>query len=347
MVRKMFFLLVVCIFFLSLVGCGSDVERSDVAVAVFHLEGGTCQNNTDKVSYVYNCKEGEQTYIADPNELKAGDIYYVGYTLEGWYLSTDYLESEKWDFEKDKIDQSGINLYAKWKKNLSYTFEIYSKLDNKLLGTYDAVEGELFDDYLDYSDISGYTCIGFEDETGQPIIVGEFVHPGGDTDVAIKIYANYIEGDYELVSTANQLQRALGQNIYLLNDIDLNGQVLNLGNYSNKKFIGNGYTISNFKYEFDPNDNTTKVSLFKDVVNSTIENVHFENVAVDIGYYSKTKLIQFAPFAQLAENSTISNVTINGTITVNSRSQSIFESFENAIEIAGNTKFDSCVFEIN
>lgn len=345
--RKLFFLLFAFVLFLSLASCGEDVDEDDVAVAVFHLQGGTCQNNTEKVTYVYKCEPGQETYIADPNELKQGDIYYVGYVLEGWYLSTDYLESEKWDFDNDKIDQNGVNLYAKWVKKLSFTFELYSSIDDKLLGSYEAVEGEYFDDYLNYSKISGYTCIGFTDENGEPVVVGEFVHPGGDVDTAVKIYAQYIEGTYELVSTANELNRAIGSNIYLLNDIDLKGATLNFGNYNNKKIMGNGYTISNFKYDTALKDNTTKIALFQEVKNTTIENVHFENVIVEIQYFQKTKEILFAPLATLAENSIFNNVTITGTISVDSRSQSIFESFENAIDITGSTSFNSCKFEIN
>ena len=54
-----------------------------------------------------------------------------------------------------------------------------------------------------------------------------------------------------LVSTKEDLIKANGQNIYLLNDIDLEGAAFQFGTYVKKEIEGNGYSIKNLS--MDPN----------------------------------------------------------------------------------------------
>ena len=132
----------------------------------------------------------------------------------------------------------------------------------------------------------------------------------------------YIEGDYELVSTAKELKNARTKNIYLLNDIDLGGEEFSFTSY-NKILKGNGYKIKNFKVPVIGNktsgvddhlDSSLKAvygSIFGALNNATITDVTFEDVefVVEVGYDLISK-VYVAPLCANMTNSTISNITI-------------------------------------
>ena len=163
-----------------------------------------------------------------------------------------------------------------------------------------------------------------------------YKHPGGETDLAINVFVEYIEGDFELVSTAQQLKNARTKNIYLLNDIDLQGEAFSFSSYS-KIFKGNNYTIKNFKVNVVGNktsgvddhlDSSLKAvygSLFGNLNNATISDVTFENVefVIDVGYDLISK-VYISPLCVNMTNSTISNVSINASYSC-SRLHSNFE----------------------
>ena len=99
-------------------------------VAVFHLEGGICQNTKDKVSYVYSFDGNKvDTLIVEPNKFETEEkdmIQKAGYHIEGWYRTkitnpdgtVEY--QDKWDFSTDRMTIEGVELYAKWEIN-TYT----------------------------------------------------------------------------------------------------------------------------------------------------------------------------------------------------------------------------------
>mgnify|MGYP000841140465 CR=1 FL=1 len=158
----------------SLFSCKKE-EASDKIRAEFYLEGGSCQNNTEKITYLYNLGEREETYIADPNVLKKNDISRDGYTLKGWYqtktiVGADVTYSNPWDFNQDKMTKDGVKLYAYWVRDVVYSYELYYKDGDTdvLLGSYAVEQGEHFDDYLNYANKrTGYTSLGYYDETGE------------------------------------------------------------------------------------------------------------------------------------------------------------------------------------
>ena len=126
--------MIVFLFLLSfvLVSC-KEKEETERIKAEFYLEGGNCQNNTDKITYLYDMAEREETYIADPNTLKKDDISRDGYTLKGWYqtktINGDHITyTNPWDFHKNKMTKEGIKLYAYWVKDVVYSYDLYLSL---------------------------------------------------------------------------------------------------------------------------------------------------------------------------------------------------------------------------
>ena len=324
-----------------LTSCNNGAGDELKGTAIFYLEGGICQNNTERVMYAYTLEdENSLTYIADPNVLQVGDIKRVGYSIEGWYQikNGDGTYSDKRDFATDKMGKEGVTLYANWVKDVKHTYDIcYLDESNTpvIVYSYSVSEGDKFKDLLSKANSrNGYTALpGFYDLEGN-VWNEEFTHPGGDSDCSVKVIAKYIEGEYELVSTAKEFKKATNKGIYLLNDIDLEGQTISFTDYKGKQINGNGHTVSNFVIECDPanlfsnlEDSSSNWSylycgLFRQIEDSTIENINFTNCSLIVDTnYSKTTSITISPFASSVKNSTIKNVNFECNLTITSKTQ--------------------------
>lgn len=319
---KIFGLILLCI--LCLTSCGSETKEPDGIKVIYELNGGVFQNCTLPIKQYYQFDENSKRLIKSPETLSKTSILKSGYTLEGWYKDSEL--TKKWNFDNDEIPLEGLTLYAKWSKDVKYTYNVCyhdEKNEVKVLGTYDVKEGEVFDDWRGFAELrKNYTPLNYLDEKGNAWDK-TFKHPGGETDCAINVFVQYIEGDFELVSTAKELKNARTKNIYLLNDIDLEGEEFSLSSYS-KIFKGNGFTVKNFKVSIIGNktsgvddhiDSSVKAvygSLFGNLNNATITDVTFDNVEfiVDIGYDLISK-VYISPLCVNMTNSTVSNVTIN------------------------------------
>ncbi|MBO5711949.1 MAG: hypothetical protein J6R47_03835 [Acholeplasmatales bacterium] len=315
------------------------------AKAVFYLEGGICQNSSNRVSYIYSF-DGTMTdtLIVDPNVLETNPqdmILKNGYHIEGWYQTKIVNEDgsvtykDKWDFATDKMTLEGVTLYANWEINRLYTYELYY-YDNEgnevFLDSYECKEGDKFYELLmDNREVEGHTVLGYLDENGKAWN-SNFKHPGGDSDLAVKVYLELIEGEFTIVSTAKQLTRALSRNqsIYLVADIDLDGDEICYDEYSGT-ILGNGHTISNFEIDYDSARTALKgelddlkgskdhlyISLFFDLSNATIKDLTFSNAYVEVKTtLTQTKYIIVSPFAIMGSNVTLENVNFDGAIEV-------------------------------
>ena len=314
------------LFTFCLCGCGNKNTEPEGIKVVYELNGGVFQNCTLPIKQYYEFDSDSKRLIKSPEVLSKTSILKSGYTLEGWYKDPNF--TSKWDFDKDELPLEGLTLYARWDKDVKYSYNVcyYDSDDNIIvLGTYEVKEGEVFEDWRRFADNrKNYTAIKFIDESGNDWD-NSFKHPGGDTDLSINVFVEYIEGDFELVSTAKELKNARTKNIYLLNDIDLEGEEFSFTSY-NKIFKGNGKTIKNFKVSVIGNktsgvddhlDSSLKAvygSIFGTLNNATITDVKFENVefVVEVGYELISK-VYIAPLCVNMNNSTISNVSVTAS----------------------------------
>ncbi len=333
--RKYAIITGIIVLLMCLSGCKSNkYDKSGVKV-VFELEGGTYQNSTLPVVYYYNFKTDKNYLITDPTSITEKAITRPNYDLEGWYTEKEYIN--KWNFETDRVSKEGITLYAKWKKKVSHTFNLcYKNTKGEIvtLGSYDASNGKTFPETWGYKSISkvkspeyGYTAIAYVDENGDPWDMN-YKHPGGEESLAINIYLKCIKGIYTVVTTPQELIAAKKNNIYLANDIDMDGAEFNILDYG-KEFEGNGYTISNFSLSYDASKNALKedlednsrkslyITIFGDCKNAVIKNVNFENVSISIKTkYKPTYKIYVLPLAKTLENTKIENVKFGGSVTI-------------------------------
>lgn len=329
MKRKLLFLFIAALSLLFITSCDKKDNFDGYTKIIFYLEGAEFNNSTAPLVQYYKFKADTVNKIKDPFELNnESDFIYSGYHLEGWYKTKTLNEySDKWDFDTDTVEANGISLYAKWVKNIKHTYTL-GYMDNdefKVLGVYDANEGEKFNDIKKYYNkypVKPSTFLDYRDQDGN-LWDEDFVHPGGDEDVDIKVIATFIEGTYKVVKTVNDLKSAKNSNIYLYNDLDLNNEKFNFNGY-NYTFIGNNHTISNITVNYtasqtgllpdldDSNLYSLYISLFGNLNNATIKDVTFTNVNVDVNTtYSKTTNIYVSPLCNGVINSTISNVCVS------------------------------------
>lgn len=326
-----------------LAGCGNSTRNFDDKVKViYHLEGGIYQNCEQPIIQFYDFDEDTSNLIVDPSTLSGQTIMRSGYTLEGWYTEKtgegdNVSYSGKWDFANDKVTSSGITLYAKWKPNITYTYEICyrDETDNSVhtLGSYEVNEGDTFNTY--YATFYGnkrygYTALnGLYTENDEPWDES-FTHPGGETDTAVRVFLHYIEGNYVLVDSARKLLTNKNANLYLTCDIDFEGDAFSgFGDYKGT-ILGNGFAIKNFTLSYDnsknglvtdPDLNTEGgllcISLFSSLSGATIKDITFSDFTIDIkAGYPGTKMILVAPLSMKMQNSTLTNVSVtNATVT--------------------------------
>lgn len=355
---------------------------------VFELEGGTYKNSTNAVTHYYHLDEGQSVKIKDPNSISGREISlprphtYIG----GWCRTkTEQGEyGDEWDFntaidltslEKDPADgKATLTLYANWLDEINYSFGVYvyNEKDEdgneiRLGGTEYLTKGDKFDvskvpNYCNR--YAGHTFYRFVDADGKPL-TETLIHPGHpdgvEQDYEVKIYAEYILGEWKLVSTKEDIigTRATadrysvysnllaGESLYLLDDIDLEGITIRgfarFGKYSGN-VQGNGHKISNFtlasdvrsnddllKNDTEWGNNVAAISLFGIMEGSTIDNVVIENMQLVVGKGTdgsanvtpNAAAIYVAPLAVRATDCTITNVTLSGSLTIASDSLDI------------------------
>ena len=177
------------------------------------------------------------------------------YNFTGWYTTPECNPSDKWDFNTP-FNTETLTLYAGWEKAIKFTYTVYyvdAEGADVSLGQYEVKTGDGFDDWRGFADTrSGYTPMGYySDKTFTTAWDKNFTHPGGDADVDIAVYVDYIEGEWALVNDFASLRDAIkaGENVYLQSDIDCGAEVLAdplLVSVYNGIFEGNDHTVSNF-----------------------------------------------------------------------------------------------------
>ena len=342
----------------GLAACKGGDEFKGVRV-VFELEGGTFKNSQLAITYYYNLAEGASAKILRPEQCDSrNEVTLTDHHIpeDGWCRKKEVNEdgtvtySEPWDFENDTISygDEGVTLYAAWKPDIYFTYDVcyYDDANEvQVLGSYDAIGDMKFHDTLNYAESRiGYTAmremkdgalkVVYYKENGE-VWDDDFVHPGGETSLAIKVFVKYLKGRFTYVTNAKELTTAAANsaNIYLYNDIDLEGATFSGfkdqgGNYTGT-FLGNSHKISNFKFTYNAGDsglisdndlggdNILCISLFGRLNGATVQEVSFEGVTVELGIeLSKTKGLRFAPIGVKATNSTVKDVSFSGSVTL-------------------------------
>lgn len=352
--KNLFILGIITLFTFILASCGSnEIGKHDkLTPVIFELEGGSYRSSTDKVKHYYDLKNAESMLIKELTDASQKELSRPEYEFVGWYRVKEVNGSsvtykEPWNFSSDRITKEGVTLYAYWRKKINLVYNVcYKNEQNEVvvIGSYavfpDEEETLTFNDRLKYANKrDGYTAIGYLDSENQPWD-SEFVHPCDEENPAVNVFVDYIEGDYIIARTADDLINAANNNVYLMNDIDMEGEKLSFGNYEHV-FKGNGHTIKNFEISYtvkrdelqpdinDPTQNSLYISLFGDMNNASITDVSFENAIINISTsYSGIYKIYVSPIAKSLTNSCVSNVKYSGVTII----KNLPEAFINIVE---------------
>ncbi|MBQ8858522.1 MAG: InlB B-repeat-containing protein [Clostridia bacterium] len=300
-------------------GCGGGGQELDgMYTATFELNGGTLSTQNTSISTKVNYAYEPNSYILDPANYATYKVFRPGYVFTGWYTDAECTEQNKWDFAQDKIESEKITLYAGWEKEILYTFTVcyVNGEETVTLGSYNVKPGATFEDYRNHANKrDDHTPVGyFSDAACTTPWDFTTAHPGGESDLDIRVYVDYIEGDWKLVSNFGELENAIGvENIYLTADIDCGGEVLSFGNTFTHTLQGNGFKISNFTVETFGSALMPSISLFRSLgEGAEILNVTFDDVLYDFTGGTGATKMKVAALARDAKNCTVSNVTITG-----------------------------------
>jgi hypothetical protein len=190
-------------------------------------------------------------------------------------------------------------------------------------GSENVEQDATFSDWRGFANTrSGYTAMNFySDAALSTLWDSSYKFERGGVDKDVPVYVGYIKGEYNLVSTYDQLVSAIkgGKNVYLINDIACGGKDLSFGTY-NGEIAGNGHTVSGFNV---PKTGTTinpACAIFTKLgATAKIENVSFTDATYTYtGVNQSAKSFKVAALAVSSEGgATLNNVTITGTITTN------------------------------
>lgn len=285
--------------------------------------------------------------------------------------------SDPWDFDRDTItsETGSLTLYAVWKEYFVCMYELcywdtagevqsiatYQVMENAKFATYNMNKAEQDASkkatsvgctvYKELADGKG--AVSFYDKDGEKWDP-DYTHPGDDETLAkavetgdgtkayvVQIFVKFVEGKFAYVSTASELNAAIGakQNIVLMCDIDFNGGTFNGFADATTKFYGGatdygtpvqtyvdgqGHSIKNFVFGYETgrdylvSDSTFSrsliVSLFGIMDNVKVSNISFTGVTIDLSTGNDlTGSIYVSPLAVMATNSIFENVTFEGT----------------------------------
>lgn len=310
-------------------GCsGSNDPTEGKYIVTFEINGGILNYGTSSTNGRINYAYYPGTYVKDPSEFPNYQIYRNGYIFTGWYTSEECAPGDKWDFSKT-LDVEKLTLYAGWEVAINYTYSVnYVSGDETVaLGSYKVSAGETFEDWRDFAGKrDGYTPNGFFSDP-ECTVPWNFstAHPGGDADLDVPVYVNYIEGSWTLVNDFDQLKSALknGESVYLMNDIDCGGGELYISGSYNNIFDGNGCKVTNFTVSSKGTTFVPTLAIFNKLASGAdIRNVFLENaeytLSVNTGIPANELTVKAAALAvNIDSGVTISNVSVSGTLKTN------------------------------
>ena len=246
-----------------------------------------------------------------------------GHFLAGWYAQRTenadgtYSYSDAWNFEEDvlEVDPNGsytasepvVTLYAVWVP--MFAVEFYDLASGEYLDSYTynpTLDGEILVPTWDeesgaiemykFPERDGYTFNGayYDAEGTQAVDTAALVH-SGTVDVAsgtaqnavLKVYIDWMEGEWYHIYTAEQLKDNASVNgSYILHaDLDFSDEIwptsFMYGNFAGT-IQGNGHTISNVVVE-QTNNSKVYAGVFGNLTESAcLSDVKFENVTFTI-----------------------------------------------------------------
>ncbi len=143
----------------------------------------------------------------------------------------------------------------------------------------------------------------------------------GDEEPFVAVYCKFVKGLWTMVRTASDVSDmygnlASGGKYYITQDINCadNPQLTLKVGAINCEIEGNGFTISNQKFQRQNLSLNLKCSIFGELSESTvIRNITFENIEVKVTSIPKTRVSVYLFSHGIQSGATLENVNINGS----------------------------------
>lgn len=251
-----------------------------------------------------------------------------GYYIEGWYTAKTDGEGkvivgddgrvqldEKWDFETGTVS-SDLTLYANFVQQASL---IVTGGDKDV--TYTGLPGST---KTKPSNVlapkkAGWTFLGYYADAEY---TQEFSWPYQfEAGVTTYVYARFMEGEWSMVSNADEFTLALAakKNIYVTADLDFTGKDWSKGISYGGEIAGNGHTFSGISLELEASKSFNKnfglfgtLTATANLHDFTIENAQIsftDGGFMSVGY----KVAMFA--WEMEAGAKLTNITVSGGIT--------------------------------
>ncbi len=292
--------------------------------------------------------------LLEPNDARRADKFEVKrakYVLAGWYTKDEDGNFTQWDFNTGRITLDAeayysatepvLTLYAKWLPRFSVE---YYNINNpgEVLATTECMMGAQFklpgwdegsgtmkrNDFPKETERRGFTYgTVYRDPEGKNPVTGDVItHPGfadesGEAqNTVLKLYIDYVEGDWYHIYNADQLASNADSSAHyvLMADLDFTGKLwpstFSAGNFGGS-IDGNGFTIRNVTVVQDQTSGNPIAGLFGTVGSSAvIRNVTFDNVIYRIEKGSLAMNPTFGLFAgTLSQGATLTDVAITNS----------------------------------
>ncbi len=323
-----------------LAACSGGMTRADLEKkygdwieVTYDIGEGTWRgrDNVD-VSYRYAPKEGG-VYVMEPGKgelADSADPRRTGYFLEGWYADADF--TDRWDFATDKTT-TDCTIYARWLPNFRFTFYYVEDGREIEISSREVGEGETLPRTATPTR-SGYTFL--EQCYSDPELktpwdystphIGKVVN-GVQTDLEMRVYTDWIEGEYKLVRNGDDLLSMTSGNIYLMDNIDfaetLEGSDVRRYTWIGDTFgfsgifRGNGHTIKNIELAFPTmvTGRATEYGLFGSLKSGAqLIDVTFENVKITVNDTAGWRRSLGLLAGIVEEGVTFRNVAVSGEL---------------------------------
>lgn len=331
----------------TLLSDGNDGNAEVKSYINYYANGG----EFDDHSYEKNIGYASNSFplnIQHKNNITKGNVAIserTGYTFLGWYLpeydangelvyedeaKTIVKVGEAYDFNQRLTDDTEIDLYAKWQKNVYVSVLLAGEPIQDKEGKSYAVGDEIKELNFESGSVSKMTGSRLlSTERGAYTFV-EYYYDKNCTRVvswpireeegkeSYTIYAKFIEGDWEIVSDAASAAEMLAalnaqSHYYVTCDIDLGGKTISTASTVKATVNGNGHTLSNFTVEKKNQKDDT--SAFGDVKSEANIYDLTLNMNVSVTVQSGTPNVYFL-FKSVEQGATFSNLSVSGTMTV-------------------------------
>ncbi|MBS6463796.1 MAG: InlB B-repeat-containing protein [Firmicutes bacterium] len=264
-----------------------------------------------------------------------------GYVIAGWargekdddgnvtFQTNASGEVDYWDFDNDVVRDESFTLYAVWIRR--YSVVIYSP-DGEVAATYylpnnndtsaEITENNLTNVLPELDKEAKHTYLDefyySEDMTEDSRVTFPFTYEKGE-ERELSVYASWVEGNFKIVRTADDVNTALrnGRGLYLLNDVDCEGREINILSAYGSEIDGNGYAIYNFRISRSQRGRLSEyIGLFERITdNAYIHDITFRDFTVTEVNEGAPTDISVGIFAgSVSSGARFENVTVNGTV---------------------------------